>query len=105
MKLYTVMEGIDNIDSSLVSEKHSIMETAIKQYSKLKKIGKTHRSVLDKNQRDVHDIETSFPLRKISPANTTNRIDCMTNRINDHKNLNHIKEETIGLLVNKMNKM
>ena len=62
MKLYTAMESIE-IDNGLMSEKHAIMEEAIKKYLKLKKIGRTHRSVLDMNRQDINEIiAATFPL-------------------------------------------
>ena len=36
--------------------KYVIMETVMRKYSKLKKTGKTHRSVLDRNTEDINEI-------------------------------------------------
>ena len=61
MKLYKTMESLD-IDSLDMNDKfqvnkHSVMEGAIKLYSKLRKKSKTLRSVLDMNLSDVREIE------------------------------------------------
>ena len=41
---------------------HSIMESTVKLYLKLKKKGKTHRGVLQQCKGDVLDIEKAVPI-------------------------------------------
>ena len=48
------------LNTELANEKYSIMEGAIKIYTKLKRKGKTHRSVADKNVADVNEIANSI---------------------------------------------
>ena len=60
------------------------MEQAIKEYSRIKKISKTHRSVLDRSRNDIIEIAQSIPLHNDNKANT------------------HIKDEAISKLLNKM---
>ena len=89
MKLYSVMCDIMNdtttntaltSESSSISNKYAIMEGAIKKYSRLKKKGKTHRSVLDRHLEDVNKIARS------APTHPVNKKDC-------------IKLEMIGRLI------
>ena len=94
MKLYAVIENMD-VDNSLMSDKYAIMENTIKKYSKLKKLGKTHRSVLDKNRRDVSEIAKTHPITSGTDATTVHPL----------KRSVCIKDELVGLIVDKMNKL
>ena len=67
----------------LPQHKYAIMEGAIKKYSKLKKKGKTHRSVFDRNMGDVHEIARSVP-------------------VNIGRGNDIVKTEMIGQLLGKM---
>ena len=89
MKLYKAMEGLDVSDTELTN-KHAILEDSMKLYKKLKKVSKTHRSVIDKNMADVREIESITPNRLLS-------FDASVEK--------DIKKETICLLVTKMNSM
>ena len=57
----------------------------------MKKKGKTHRSVLDRNLKDILEIECSIPLD--------------TDSIEKSNGNTHIKEEIIGKVLLKMNVM
>ena len=93
MKMYLALDGV-KVDENLINDKHSIMEGAVKIYSKLECQGKTHRSVCDRNVKDVNEIANSIPL---DVDNSSNHI-CTT-----HHNGNvHVKDELIGLLLDKM---
>ena len=92
MKLYKTMESLD-IDSLDMNDKfqvnkHSVMEGAIKLYSKLRKKSKTLRSVLDMNLSDVIEIE--------------NLSNSEINTIAKSKDSVTIKRELIGALWKKM---
>ena len=89
MKLYKSITEIEK-GGEVMDKKHSILESAIKLYLKLKKVSKTHRSVVDLQMGDVMDIENS----------TVNN-----NKNNKSDNGMRVKEETIGLLVKTMNCM
>ena len=91
MKMFKALDTVE-VSECLLKEKHSIMEGAVKKYCKLKREGKTHRSVSDRNVGDVTEIERSIPLY----INNTNQDSSVSNG-NDH-----VKEELIGLLLNKM---
>ena len=87
MKLYQAVKDF-RIESNVTLNKHSILEGAMKMYLKLKKKGKSHRSVIDRNLRDVSEIENSIGVN---------------NNIIHESAINvRVKEETIGLLVKKM---
>ena len=92
MKLYAALKDLSP-DGTVIDmpNKHSIMEGAMKMYSKLTKKGKTHRSVLDRNGSDLREIERAFPV-----ANYTNK--------EDNENT-HIKREMIGKLLDRMYSM
>ena len=94
MKMYKALNDFE-LDEKLKNEQHSIMEGAIKLYSKLKRQGKTHRSVCDRNVGDVNKISRSIPL------------DVNINDGNDHDRYifngnERVKKEVIGLLLDKM---
>ena len=72
-------------DEELSTEKHAILEEAIKKYRELKKRGKEHRSVLDRNRDDVREITSECPIN--------------TNQKKDSK------EELVKMIVIKMNCM
>ena len=61
------------------------MEETVSIYRKMKRVGKTHRSVMDRNKKDINEIENANPL--------TSRGD------------KQIKMELIDLIVNKTNSM
>ena len=96
MKMYMVihnmnLEGITMDGANELIDKHSVLESAMKLYLKLKKKGKTHRSVLDRNRSDVNEIENS----SFSFSNTNGQ---SGNKI-------VVKKEMIDLLVQRMNVM
>ena len=95
MKMHKALRELDTTDGdTVIPDKYAIMEGAIKQYCKLKKKGRTHRSVLGRNSRDILDIEASIPL------------DATSNRKNyGNTHIKHVKEELIGKLLDKMNAM
>ena len=72
-------------DEELSTEKHAILEEAIKKYRELKKRGKEHRSVLDRNRDDIREITG------LSPINTSQKKDS--------------KDELVKMIVIKMNCM
>ena len=86
------------VDDNLVNDKYSIMEGAIKIYCKLKREGKTHRSVSDRNVGDVNDIERCIPLDTNTNTNSDN------DKAVSNKN-GHAKKELIKLLLDKMTRM
>ena len=94
MKLYKAVQELstEGDDYSSIPDKFSVMEGALKSYSKQKRKGKTHRSVLDRNAPDIMEIAASIPL------------DAAVNAPN-HNGNTHIKEEVIGKLLEKMNKI
>ena len=57
MKLYKAIQSV-SLDSDVTVNKHSILEGSIKLYMKFKKEFKAHRSVLNRNISDIHDIYT-----------------------------------------------
>ena len=57
----------------------------------MKKLSKSHRSVLDMNIMDVHDIENSDIVNGNTIVQSDNKIE--------------VKDELIGLLLQKMNSM
>ena len=90
MKMYMVihklnLEGISMDGAAELINKHSVLEFAMKLY-----LGKTHRSVLDRNRSDVNEIENEFSIvnTKMQSANQT-----------------VVKKEMIDLLVKRMNIM
>ena len=66
------------------------MEDSVKLYLRLKKKGKSHRSVIDRNKLDVYEIEATNPISFNTIGGSI-------------RNYNRIKKEMIGLLVSKMN--
>ena len=90
MKLYTIIQSIDE-NKEMTVNRHSVLEASIKLYLKLKKKGKTHRSVIDRNRSDVNEIENTHKIGDIN-IGVSNRSD-------------NIKSEIVGLLVKKMNCM
>ena len=112
MKLYKAFRELTVEEFSLIANKYSLMESAIKKYSKLKKKGKTHRNVLDRNNDDILEIEQSIPAHPslfssqsvIPPHSTPITLQSDTNS-NDSNKIKYIKEEVIGKLLNKMNSM
>ena len=91
MKMYKSFESVE-LGPELTNEKHSIMESAIKFYTKMKRTGKTHRSVCDRNVADVNEIARRIPLN----INSRSKSD------ENHSDHGRIKSEIIGVLVNKM---
>ena len=79
MKMYRAFDSVE-LDEKLANEKHSIMEGAIKIYTRLKRKGKSHRSVCDRNVADVNEIASSIPLnihtkyKSVAPPSDTGRV-------------------------------
>ena len=77
-------------------------------YAKLKRKGKSHRSVINRNAGDVRSIQRSFPLTDDTNGRSDvsmNGIDSGNNgevRLNENKD---VKKEIIGLLLDKMSSM
>ena len=91
MKLYLAIEKLSVIADSTVN-RHSVMEDSMKLYLKLKKQGKSHRSVIDRNRRDVREIENSISIN----MNETDGLTSVSRKT-------VVKSELIGLLVKSMN--
>ena len=87
--MYRTFKELSESNMDAITNKYSIQESLIKVYSKLKKKGKTHRSVLGRNLNDILEIDQSIPLDAGSIAKSDGNT--------------HIKEEIIGKLVLKMN--
>ena len=83
MKLYTIIQSLKY--EELSSDKHAILEEAIKKYRQLKKRGKGHRSVLDRNRDDITQITSECPINTIHKKDS--------------------KDELVKMIVNKMNCM
>ena len=94
MKMYKAFESVE-VDTELANEKYSIMEGAIKIYTKLKRKGKTHRSVADKNVADVNEIANSIPLN-------VNRLTQSDENHTGPIGNGLVKSELIGVLLEKM---
>ena len=92
MKMYKALKDLEvDSDNIIQSDRYSIMEGAIKKYCLMKKKGKTHRSVIDRNRADIMEIEQSIPLHP--------------NAMSKNDGNTHIKDEMIGKLIIKMNSM
>ena len=90
MKLYKSISEIEKDGITVLDKKHIILESTIKLYLRLKKVSKTHRSVVDMQLREVMDIEDSS---------------VNVNSINRSEDELEMKGKTITLLVKKMNCM
>ena len=90
MKLYKSISEIEKDGITVLDKKHIILESTIKLYLRLKKVSKTHRSVVDMQLREVMDIEDSS---------------VNVNSINSSEDELEMKGKTITLLVKKMNCM
>ena len=82
MKMYNVIENLKE-NENLQPVQYSILEGSMKLYSKMKKTGKTHRNIADKNKKDVNEV--------LDESNVIG---------NGNKKI--IKEETIELIVHNM---
>ena len=67
MKLYRAVESV-LFGEDVTLNKHTILESALKIYLKLKKKSKYHRNVMDQNQRDLLHLENSDYNRVIEHA-------------------------------------
>ena len=85
MKMYSIVQSLSK-DEQIIIKNHSVLEETVSTYRKMKRVGKTHRSVFDMNKKDVNEIENVNPL---------------TSTPGDKR----IKMELIDLIVNKMNCM
>ena len=81
MKLYYALMSVE-VDKNFLKDKYAILEGSMTIYSKLKRKGKVHRSVLGRNKTDISEIE----------------------RLSSNGN-EDAKKEVMDLLVNKMNNM
>ena len=93
MKLYKAMDNVGS-NHALDQSKYAILEDTMKLCEKLKRKGKSHRSVLDRNRGDVDWIESSIP-----------RVPRVINTNDKSGNGTKVKEELIGFLLEKMNNM
>lgn len=92
MKLYSVIQTLDfHVKKTFVC--NSILEDTMNLYNNLKKITKSHWSVLDRNRKDVNDIELENALNQRLAANK--------NVVNEKE----VRLDFINLLVPKMNSM
>ena len=94
MKMYVILESIDMDDKNFKANKHSVMEVAMKFYSKIKKMmkkSKTHRSALDMNLGDVREIEN------LNIGNNSS--------LQQSKDMKVLKKEMIGMSLKKMMSM
>ena len=80
------------VSSHLLSLSLSLSLYWIKFYTNIKRKGKTHRSVCDRNVADVNEIARRIPLN----INSRSKSD------ENHSDHGRIKSEIIGVLVNKM---
>ena len=111
MKLYRAFADF-RLDGDLINDKHEILEKAMKVYSKMKRMSKTHRSVVDKNLSDVREIEASITLdnERIesgvdgahSNETMNERIDAMNFGLGQKAN---VKKEIVTHLIRKMEQM
>ena len=62
MKIYKALKDLEADKDIILSDRYSIMEGAMDKYCQMKKKGKTHRSVIDRNSADIREIEESIPL-------------------------------------------
>ena len=72
MKLYSIIqsEGMNDTESQL--KKHSILESTMKTYLKLKKLGKCHRCVLDRYRADhVNSITDTILVTSVRECKTS----------------------------------
>ena len=91
MKMYVALESIGMDDENFKANKHSVMEGAMKFYSKIKKMtkkSKAHRSVLDMNLGDVREIEN------LDIGNNSS--------LKQSNNMKVEKKQMIGILLKKM---
>ena len=93
MKLYKAIEQINSEEETKLVQRHSVLEDTMKLYSKMKKVSKSHRSVIDMNLRDV---------RRIASPSSDNLV---ANTMAQSRNKIEVKDEIIGLLLKKMNSM
>lgn len=96
MKLYLAVQSIEEMDDKqgLVNN-HSIIEESIKMNLMLKKKGRSHRSVIGFNWKDVTEI-----INSVSIGNEEEGSD-----VTKQKYFVDIKSEVVNLLVGKMNTM
>ena len=90
MKMYSVIQSLE-MDVKKAAGTHAILESTIKLYLKLKKKGKSHRSVADRHHRDVTDIEMSNTLATSMETHGT------------HVIKKEAESDLINFLVSKMN--
>ena len=72
-----------------IVNKHSILEDTMKAYLKLKKIGKSHRSVIERQHSDVTSIQDLFPV----------------DGCNRRQDMTDFKVSLVDTLVKRMNSM
>ena len=95
MKLYKVVQSLDEREGVSVDKKHSVLESTMKLYMKMKRVSKSHRSISDRsNRRDLDDIE-----------NVDNEVDSNIDLIEQYDHKIVVKNEMIGLLLTEMNNM
>ena len=95
MKLYKVVQTLDNREGASIDKKHSVLESTMKLYMKMKRVSKSHQSISDRtNRQDLKDIE-----------NIEDEGDGKVDLIVQCDNKIIVKNEMIGLLLKEMNNM
>ena len=92
MKLYRAVNDVSFGENGTVN-KHNVLESSIKLYLKLKKKSKSHRSVIDKNQSDLSQIEK---------YNYDNVIETVVSKVNKNDIKTNDQCELIGTILKKM---
>ena len=83
MKLYSILQSEGMNDTGCDLKKHSILESTMKTYLRLKKRGKGHRCVLDRNRADVTSITDTNPVSSIKEcANNEDLIKTLVKKMN-----------------------
>ena len=88
MKLYKIIQS-EGMNGNPNVNKHSILEDTMKAYLKFKKIGKSHRSVIERQHSDVTSIQDLFPV----------------DGCNRRQDMTDIKVSLVDTLVKRMNSM
>ena len=95
MKLYKVIQRLDEDEDVTIDKKHSVLEDVMKIYIKMKRVSKKHRGIcIRSNRQDLEDIE-----------NVDDVIEGEVNAIDQSYEKMQVKDETIGLILKRMNNM
>ena len=95
MKLYSVIQSLDEDEDVTIDKKHSVLEDVMKIYVKMKRVSKKHRGIcIRSNRQDLEDIE-----------NVDNVIEGEVNTFDRSDEKIKVKDEMIGLILKRMNNM